>query len=120
MWKEEKWVRAGSAVRLAGALKLSERRRDVESKDGAAVWGKIWHFCVRRHQPPQRGCAGEVTGNSGPATATSSIPGVRAGGPWTECGAQQHFGTAELIWCSVLAGKARYVGKACSVRKQCL
>lgn len=44
---EEKRVRAGSAVRLAGALKLSGRRRDEESKDGAAVWGKVWHFCVR-------------------------------------------------------------------------
>lgn len=39
--------RAGSAARLAGALKLSERR-DEESKDGGAVWGKVWHFCVRR------------------------------------------------------------------------
>lgn len=47
VWKEEKWVRAGSALRLAGALKLSERR-DEDSKDGAAVWGKVWHFCVRR------------------------------------------------------------------------
>lgn len=34
------WVRAGSAARLAGALKLSERR-DEESKDGAAVLGKV-------------------------------------------------------------------------------
>lgn len=48
VWKEEKWVRAGSAVRLAAALKLCERRRDEESKDGAAVWGKVWHLCVRR------------------------------------------------------------------------
>lgn len=40
-------MRAGSAVRLAGALKLSERRRDEEGKDGAAVWRKVWHFCVR-------------------------------------------------------------------------
>lgn len=43
-----RWVRAGSAVRLAEVLKLSERRRDEESKEGAAVWGKFWRFCVRR------------------------------------------------------------------------
>lgn len=43
-----RWVRAGSAVRLAGGLKLSERRRHEESKAGAAVWGKVWHFYVRR------------------------------------------------------------------------
>lgn len=41
-------MRAGSAVRLARGLKLSERRRDEESKAGAAVWGKVWHFYVRR------------------------------------------------------------------------
>lgn len=54
----------------------------------------------------------EVAGSSGPVTATSSIPGVRAEGTGQNVGAQQHFGTAELIQCSVLAGKARYVGKA--------
>lgn len=42
-----RWVRAGSAARLAGVFKLTERR-DEESKNGAAVWGKVWHFCVRR------------------------------------------------------------------------
>lgn len=43
-----RWVRAGSAVRLARGLKLSQRRRDEESKAGAAVWGKVWHFYMRR------------------------------------------------------------------------
>lgn len=71
---------------LAGGLKLSEVRRNEETKAGAAVWGKIWSSKVRM-LVLKRGCAGEVAENSGPATETSSVPGVRAMATWQSVGA---------------------------------
>lgn len=100
-----RWVRAGGAAQLAGGSKLSEGWRNRRAKLGL-------QFGER--SGAQRGCAGEVAGKPGPATETSSVPGVRADGHRAE------RGTAKLIQSSVLAGKAKYVGKARPARKQCL
>lgn len=86
-----RWVRAGCAARLAGRLKLSERRRDEESKAGAAVWGKVWHFFYMRRLVLKRAVQGRWQGIQGLPLQPAASQGLELMATGAECGGPAAF-----------------------------
>lgn len=85
---------------LPGGFKLSEGRRNEESNAGAAVWGKVWSSEVGRSVLKEA-----VQGMQGLPLKAAPSQGSELMATRHSSKGQQHFSIANVIQCSVLAGK---------------